>query len=443
MSPNNMSPKRILIDGFNLDLEEGTGISSYARNLSYVLHDLGHDVHVLYGRRSAPANELLREIAFFDSNVGEPPAWLETLRYFTDTLISPFGPRARSVPITGKVIRTPFQSRMPYFDRLWNAPNIFGKADWRFRVFKRRTHVSLPTQPHLAHWTYPLPLRIFGAKNIYTLHDLVPLRLPYATLDVKSYYFRLVRLLARRADHILTVSENSRRDIISLLGINEDRVTNTYQSVDIPEIYATKPQDTVRREVEGAFNLRYMEYMLFFGAIEPKKNVGRLIEAYLASQIETPLVIVGKSAWMSAKELRFMNNDIVRYLETIDSNTLTRYRVQRIDYVPFPLLISLIRGAKAVLFPSLYEGFGLPALEAMKLGTPTLVSNAGSLPEVAGDASIIVDPYDVRSISEGIRALDSRPELRAELVAKGVKQAALFSTEAYKKRLGAVYDRLI
>jgi glycosyltransferase involved in cell wall biosynthesis len=106
------------------------------------------------------------------------------------------------------------------------------------------------------------------------------------------------------------------------------------------------------------------------------------------------------------------------------------------------LLVSLIRGAKAVLFPSLYEGFGLPVLEAMMLGTPVLTSTGGSIPEIAGDAAILVDPYDSRAIASGIARLDSDESLRAELTGRGSKQAALFSEERFKHRLMQVYESL-
>ena len=111
--------------------------------------------------------------------------------------------------------------------------------------------------------------------------------------------------------------------------------------------------------------------------------------------------------------------------------------------MPLATLVSLIRGAKATLFPSLYEGFGLPVLESMMLGTPVLTSNAGSLPEVAGDAALVVDPYDTQAIKRGIQALDSDADLRADLIARGRAQAALFSPKLYQDRLAGFYERIL
>ncbi|HXU21610.1 MAG TPA: glycosyltransferase family 1 protein [Verrucomicrobiae bacterium] len=436
--------RQVMIDGFSLAIEEGTGISTYARNLSYALHDAGHQVHVLYGLPIKGVNPLLREVAFFDPQRTGGMKWASTresmyqaLADARDTLTHA---RAQRVDLSGAVIAAPFRSRLPYFDQLWNARNVFLRADKHFNRTKKFLPVSVPVRPDIAHWTFPLPVRANRTKNIYTIHDLVPLRLPYTTLDIKRRHYRKLRRICREADHIVTVSENSKKDIINLLGVPEERITNTYQAVAIPEKYVTKPIDVVRREVEGTFNLSYKGYLLFYGAIEPKKNVGRLIEAYLGSKIDTPLVVVGKAAWKSEQELRILNDDVVRYLEHIDSLTVNRSRVQRIDYVPFPLLVSLVRGAKAMLFPSLYEGFGLPALEAMTLGTPVLTSTEGSMPEIAGDAAMLIDPYDTAQIADGIRALDSNAELRSELAAKGVSRARLFSTERYRARIEELYD---
>lgn len=444
MKRNESGKSRILIDGFSLGLEDGTGVSTYARNLSYALHDLNHEVHVLYGHKIKGGNPLLREISFFDVHRRETEtvSWIGRLTEASANLATFFGVSAHPIDLTGAVIDAPFRSRLPYFDRLWNARDVFRRADRHFYRVRRRFRVTIPLVPDIAHWTFPIPIWMPVAKNIYTIHDLVPLRLPYATLDIKRRHYRKLKLLCQQADHIVTVSETSRKDIINLLGIPEDRVSNTYQSVSLPARHTAKTEDIVRREVEGTFNLTHKNYLLFYGAIEPKKNVGRMIEAYLAAQIDTPLVIVGKSAWLSEQELRIINDDVVRYLETIDRLTVNRSRVHRIPYVPFPLLISLIRGAKALLFPSLYEGFGLPAVEAMMLGTPVLTSTGGSMPEIAGDAAIKVDPFDTAEMTQAIRALDANAELRGELATKGKARAQLFSPENYRRRLAELYARL-
>jgi glycosyltransferase involved in cell wall biosynthesis len=435
--------RTVLIDGFNLGLEQGTGIATYARNLSYAVRDLGHRVDVLYASQANRGyNRLLREIAFFDPLVGDLPLWIQALLRLERLIFSPFGRRAIRVPMTGKVVAKQYRSRLPYYDRIWNVPDVFNAAHDHHYLWRNRLRVSIPRTPHIAHWTYPLPMRIPGAKNIYTLHDLVPLRLPYTTLDNKRRYYKLISMLLKRADHIATVSETSKKDICNLFNYPEHKVTNTYQSVEIPDKYLLKDERMVKDEVEGTFKLKYKEYFLFYGAIEPKKNVARIIEGYLSANVKAPLVLVGKSAWKSEQELRLLNDQTIRYLEQIENNIFMRDRVLRVDYAPFPLLVSLVRGAKGVIFPSLYEGFGLPVLEAMKLGTPVISSTDGSIPEIAGDAAILVDPYDANAIANAVRSMDEKPELRAELSARGVKQAEKFTAESFKARLSELYSKV-
>ena len=277
---------RIFIDGYNLGLEKGTGVATYARNLSFALGRLGFGVGVLYGGRSTQsADPLIREIAFFDERVGEPRAWAEVLRRAHRMLVKPFGERAMPVPVTGRVVATNYRDRLPHFDEIWNAAHLFQQAQAFFRVSSGPLTVRVPRRPDLMHWTYPVPVHMQRVRNIYTLHDLVPLRLPFTTLDHKRRYIRLVRYIAKRSPHIVTVSENSRRDIINLLGVPEDRVTNTWQSVEIPRRLAEAPMQSVRAEIAGSFGLEAGRYWLFFGAIEPKKNVGRMIQAFLASGV--------------------------------------------------------------------------------------------------------------------------------------------------------------
>ena len=434
---------RVFLDGYNLALTQGTGVATYARNLSFAMGQLGFETGVLYGTPTATSTDpLLREIGFFDEPGKQPPFLLTALRRGRRLLRGPFGEGARPVPITGQVITTGYRDRLPHFDEIWNNAGLFQQAHVHFRTFRSRLRVSIPQPPELMHWTYPLPLELRGARNIYTLHDLVPLRLPYTTLDVKWSYLRLSRLLAQRADHIVTVSEASKRDIVSLLGVPEERVTNTYQAVDIPKRLSGIPYQDVVGEIAGSFGLTAGQYWLFFGAIEPKKNVGRLIQAFLASGVEGPLVIVGKPAWKSDQELRLMFDDHIRTIFFDGQSLKTRRKIILLDYAPFRLLVNLIRGARAVLFPSLYEGFGLPALEAMLLGTPVITSNTASLPEVVGEAALTVDPYDISGLVEAIRAIDRDPELRARLAEAGPRQAELFSPERYAARLHKLYAGL-
>jgi glycosyltransferase involved in cell wall biosynthesis len=430
---------KIIVDGFNLALAQGTGVATYARNLTFNLKKLGHEVHVLYGLRAAPnLSASMREISFFDEptpsgmvqRAFEPIRQIIELTSASLGLLSPY-----EVPISELVIKRQFAQQMPAFDKLWNVPNLFERAHRAFHYFGRTLTVNLGTSVEIVHWTYPLPIRVKGAKNVYTLHDLVPLRLPYTTLDNKYVYQKLMQQIVRVADHVVTVSENSKKDIVELLGIPENKVTNTYESVEIPNSYLDRPVDELKGELKGAFRLQYKNYLLFYGAIEPKKNVGRIIEAYLGSNVDKPLVIAGLSAWKSDQELRLLTG--------IEGEKLLRMRrVIRIPYLSFSQLVSLIRGALAVVFPSLYEGFGLPILESMVCGTPVITSNLGSMKEIGGDAALLVDPYNTREIKEAIIAMVSSSSLQSEKSMLGYKVAVCYSNERYRGRLERLYEKV-
>lgn len=438
-----MQQKHIMIDGYNLALEKGTGVATYSRNLSLELSKLGHEIDLLYGvRASTGKNPLLNEVNFFDT-AAKP---LRTTEVVKTLVTSSFGIKARQVPITGKVVsRNPVRI-LPAYDRIFNYRNLFSISRWHFRVFGNFMDTSYEHSANIAHWTYPLPIRLKKASNIYTIHDLVPLRLPYTTLDNKREYYRTIRDIARNSDHIVTVSEASKRDIIDLFDVSEDRVTNTYQSVSLPQAILDRTFDDVSNEVEAIFGLDPKKYFLFFGAIEPKKNVGRIIEAYLASQSTLPLVIVGQLTWKDANDLRLLGvsgqGSSTKVQDTTIRPVSRSQQIIRLEYLPLNLLTSLIRAARGVIFPSLYEGFGLPILEAMQLGTAVITGTEGSSPEIAGNSAYLVDPYDIGAITKAIRDFQNDSDMVAHYEAAGRERAKIFSPERYSERLSALYSRL-
>jgi glycosyltransferase involved in cell wall biosynthesis len=429
---------RIYYDGLNLSLEHGTGIATYTRLLAQIARDLGHEIGVVYSSPHRPAkNPLLREIAFFDIRDSAPlPLPQQVWDGFCGQLRAPFGVRPSAVNLTGTVITEQFSGRLPLHDHLLVARNLFADARRYFSWSGRFTELNFDIAPDILHCTYQLPLHAKGALNIYTIHDLVPLRLPYTTLDNKRQTYRLLRKIAEDADHIITVSENSKQDIVQLLGIDEDRVTNTYEAVEFPRGLAERSDNLVAEQLRGSYGLDLQDYLLFYGALEPKKNVRRLIDAYLLSAVDIPLVITGAVGWANKAEAKML-------AEFRSGRPAQGTRpIYHYEYVSVPMLVTLIRGARAVVFPSLYEGFGLPVLEAMLLGTPVLTSRASSLPEIAGDAALYVNPYDIDDIAQAIKMITADRDLRTELARRGRAQAALFSVERYRQRIAELYDRI-
>lgn len=429
----------VCIDGFNLALPQGTGIATYGRNLLTTLRSLGISGQVLYGPPNRIGSDnVLNEVTLADS-LNASLKVRKSDRYIK-TITSRFGRTLTPVSPSGEVIWPSRSGGRPDADSFWAAQNLFYYAHRSFQAYGASTPVSFANRsgaaiPDVMHWTATLPLHAKGVANVYTIHDLIPLRLPHATLENKAAYRRLCQEIASRADHIAVVSETTRQDVIRLLGVDEDRVTNTYQAVNIPQHLRERGQAEVTLELEGIFNLGWKDYFLYFGAIEPKKNLGRIVEAYLSSGVKKPLIVVGGRAWLDEGETALMDQ-IKR------DGGPNADRIRRYEYMSFSMLVSLIRGARATLFPSLYEGFGLPVLESMLLDTAVLTSTEGSLPEVAGDAALSVNPYDVPAITRGIQALDADDALVETLVARGAVQAARFSQEAYQGRLKDLYKRI-
>jgi glycosyltransferase involved in cell wall biosynthesis len=431
------------IDGYNLAMPNGTGVATYGFTLAKLLGEAGHDLTGLFGI-DAGRDPLLREVQFFD-RFGHVPATTPAQRRrrsrrLTRITLHPFlKARAEDVTLTGRVEIAPFAERLPPFRRLTSAPDLFDLAHRHFRRYGRFLPVTMADPPAIMHWTYPVPVELVGARNIYTLHDLVPLKLPYTTLDAKQAYRAILQTCVTRAAHLCTVSEASKRDIVAEFGIDPARITNCYQASPAG-LAITSDAAADAAAIQGVFGLPHRGYFLYFGAIEPKKNIGRLIEAFLSIDTDAPLVLVGGRGWHSEAELKLLPQGEEE--ETARGRRIAD-RIVRLDHLPRALLLKLVRGARGVLFPSIYEGFGLPALEAMQLGTPVLTSNTSSLPEVVGDAGLTVDPYDVTALADAIRALDGDPALRERLGEAGRQQAQKFAPIEYLARLEKMYEHVL
>ncbi len=437
-------PPAVLFDQSNTVYRMGTGIATYARNLAIAARKCGFATDSLLSTdiKVDPRNPLLAEVQLFDARRDPLLPWLAPLKnMLAGVARAPFGYQPQLLPRAGVVLQS--GGTGPMTDRTFISAKLFEAARAHFQFYGHPAGVRLPETPALFHATHPLPVRIASCPNIVTIHDLVPLRLPHMTLDNKRYFFRLVQNLVTHADHVVTISEYSRRDIISLFNVPEDRVTNTYQAVTIPPRALARSDDEIAQEVTNLFELDPGNYYLFIGALEPKKNVSRLIDAYAASGSRRPLVVAGGGGWQNEVDLERIND--TRFSSyNVTANTISQVkRVRRIPYLPSDQLVTLMRGARALLFPSLFEGFGLPVLEAMTLGTPVLTSNVTSLPEIAGDATLLVDPFDVSDIAAAIRRLDHDTDLLGELSSRGREQARIYSMENYMIRLSQVYRRIL
>ncbi|MFT9100285.1 MAG: glycosyltransferase family 1 protein, partial [Zymomonas mobilis subsp. pomaceae] len=295
-------------------------------------------------------------------------------------------------------------------------------------------NIEIEDKPEIMHWTHLIPIRSVGSINFYTIHDLVPFTHPYADRSDKVMNWQIIRQIIENGDHILTVSEASRQDILRLFKAPENQVTNLYQAVGFEDALKNRPEHLVERDLNGLFGLEYGHYFLFYGSIEPKKNVKRLIEAYMAADCPGyPLVIVSGRSWSAEQD-----HALIEQLK--DRDLPGKKKIIQLDYMPRSQLVSLIKGARALVFPSIAEGFGLPVAEAMSLGTPVISSTHPAIQEIAGEAALLVDPYDVDALAEAISAIAEDDNLVKTLRQRGPLQAEQFSMENYKNRLKDFYQ---
>ncbi|MEA2740866.1 MAG: hypothetical protein QOH05_4173 [Acetobacteraceae bacterium] len=434
----------VLFDQSNTVSRMGTGIATYARNLAVAAKRCGFAPNALLSTDTKIdlRDPVLAEVQLFDVRRQPRLPWLGPLQdAIAGFARSPFGYRPTLLAHPGVVSRP--SGSASGMEQTFIGHRLFEAARAHFYVYGRFAEMRMPQAPALFHATHPLPVRVAGCPNIVTIHDLVPLRLPHMTLDNKRYFFHLIQRLVAKADHVVTVSEYSRRDIMALFNVPEDRITNTYQAVSIPPRALSRSDDEVADEIVNLFELEPGGYYLFIGALEPKKNVSRLIDAYAASGSRRPLVVAGGQGWQNEGDLERINDTRFSNYRVTETTISKVKRVRRIPYLPAEQLVTLMRGARALLFPSLFEGFGLPVLEAMALGTPVMTSNVTSLPEIAGDAALLVDPFDVPAMAAAIRRLDHDVDLLGELSNRGREQARIYSLDNYVSRLGNLYHGIL
>ena len=283
---------------------------------------------------------------------------------------------------------------------------------------------------HAPHYVLPA---LTPCRSMVTIHDCIHLMFPQYLPGRLAHLYAKVSfwIAANRSARILTVSEASKRDILRFFPISSDKVDVIYNAIDDRFNHTPVQIDIDRVRERYQINDRFL---LYSGNVKPHKNLERLIDAFNRLRQEgfndIKLLITGsevsRHATLRRAVHRYNLHNQVRFLGFLSAGTLA----------------ILYRLADAFVFPSLYEGFGLPPLEAMASGTPVLTSNLSSLPEVVGDAALLIDPYDPASIAEGLGRILSDHKLRTVLVERGRKRGATFSWEASVKRILATYHQV-
>ncbi len=310
---------------------------------------------------------------------------------------------------------------------------------WRdqleFPLFVRRLGADLVHIP-----LHQVPL-LLPKPYIVTVHDLSALF--YECPEGWRGHWRLYRLRrgVMRAECVICVSRATARDVHNLLGVSPGRLRVIYNAPDPRFLWPERGQegDKERQLIEhtlGRYQVHY-PFLLYVGSVRPQKNVPRLVEAFAVVRSELAahpkyrdlrLIIIGdeisKYPQLRLAMMRMRVEDAVRFL----------------GFVPIDTLRVFYRAAEAFVFPSLYEGFGLPPLEAMAAGTPVVTANSSSIPEVVGDAAVLVNPENVFEIARGIRDVLLDPELRSQLIARGYRQLRRFNWEAAARQVLETYQ---
>ena len=271
------------------------------------------------------------------------------------------------------------------------------------------------------------------AKLVVTVHDLVVLKYPeYQFFTRVKHIGGWLRRL-KRADAVVAISENTRRDIMEYLDIPGEKVHVIYQGYNADQFRRDVPEE----DVERVLLQHHLQppYFLYVGTLEPRKNLVRLVKAFGLVQRKNPgkiqLVLAGGKGWKYEEIF-----EEIRKLSLHDS-------VRQLGYVADEDLPGLIKGARAMVYPSLYEGFGLPPLEAMAVGTPVLTSNASSLPEVVGGAGVMVDPEDIEGMAAAMERLWTDETWRESLRVKGYQQAQQFNWDRSARETMDLYHSLL
>ncbi len=267
--------------------------------------------------------------------------------------------------------------------------------------------------------------------SVITVHDLAFLLYPrFLTRDSARYYGQ-VDLAARQADHIIAVSESTKRDTIRLLGVPEEKISVIYEAAHPLFSPITNPDAIARTRT------RYQlpeSFILFVGTIEPRKNLPTLLRAFRRLRdnykTDTVLAIAGNRGWLAEE------------VDSVTADLKLDGAVRFLGGVPNEVLVYLYNAAKLFVFPSFYEGFGLPPLEAMACGTPVITSNVSSLPEVVGDAATLVKPEDIDGLTVAMWRVLTDENLRREMRAKGLKRAQTFSWERTATETMRVYEQV-
>lgn len=329
-----------------------------------------------------------------------------------------------------ELVQLPREWRMPFgFNSLNKLPAVIQD---KISIVPQLKHLHLDVFHSLEYNSF---YRIQNCHSVVTVHDLIPFTFSHFYCTKISHWVNLLRVKTiDYASKVISVSESTKRDIVELLQIDESKIKIIYEGVE-SRFHPISNSDLLYNSRKKYGIAR--RYILHVGGISPTKNVDRLLMAFkkllAMHRKDLDLVIAG-------------NLSFIPYRERLLSSTLKELDLIERVILPGPVpdedLVLLYNGACLVAYPSLYEGFGLPPLEAMACGTPVVVSNTASIPEVVGNAGLYVNPCKVDEIVSAMQKILTNKSLREEMVGKGLERTKLFSWKKMAKETLAVYKNI-
>jgi glycosyltransferase involved in cell wall biosynthesis len=318
----------------------------------------------------------------------------------------------------------------------WKPTRISPK--WLARVWQR-ARIPLPVEifvgkVDLYHATdFVLPPTLSTTRKIVTVHDMSFVRVPdAASPNLKAYLDIVVPRSVRGADHVIADSQATKDDLISLYNTSAEKITVLLSGID--SRYQSITDSVCLLTMRSKYKIPQTPYLFTVGTVQPRKNYSRVIRALKILRergYDLCLVIAGGKGWLEGE-----------MYQTIRDTGMTDY-VHLIGFVDEVDLPALYSGAICTTFSSLYEGFGFPVLESMACGTPVVTSNVSSLPEVAGDAALLVNPLDVEAIAHAIQRILDDSELRHTLIQRGFEQVKHFTWEKSARNLVQIYQNVL
>jgi glycosyltransferase involved in cell wall biosynthesis len=384
---------KIVVDATPID-PKPSGVGFYVANLIYALDTLQADEKFQLGIVYQPGlkNWLQKNLSLPDS-----------LKQYSHKYVLPL-----PVRISDLLLALSWQPSLSYFEKYLGSPNILHGTNYS---------------------VYPCN----HSLKVMNIYDLTFIKYPhYIDSVVKTYTERVKRCL-QWTDLVLTISESSKKDIVEYLQVEPEKiyVTPLASRYDV-DYLSTKTWEQL--EYQSNFNFT-KPYLLFVSTIEPRKNINAIITAFNLLKekykIEHDLILIGKKGWNYEP------------IFTAIENSPWKKQIHHLDYLSNELVALFYSKADVFVYPSHYEGFGLPVLEAMTLGAPVVTANTSSIPEVTGDAAILIDPNDPMQLAEAILQVISDAQLRQDLINKGRKRAKLFSWSRTAKETLKAYRSII